>query len=296
MHDWTETPAQVRALPLRARTEYLLRRFELQPRKSLGQSFLINEGAAQLIAQTAAKPGRPLVEVGGGLGALTVPLAGSGLPLTVVEIDPGAAAALAWLLVDLPHAQVVQEDFLQWEWPTPGDPPPLTAVGNLPYQSAGALLQKLWAPDSPCELLVAMVQREVADRLRAVPGTKAWGPLSVLAALHTEERSLLARLGPDSFLPAPKVESTVLTMRRRALPAELRDYGEMLRAIRGAFGTRRKNLSNSLRIGLHLAPETVAGVLRDTRLDGGRRGETLSLDELVRLANALHAVGSLRDG
>ena len=302
MSEWPESPAQVRALPLRGRTEYLLRRFDLQPRKSLGQSFLINEGAARQIAQTAAEPGRPLVEVGGGLAALTVPLAESGLPLVVVEIDRGAAEALAWLMGDLDHVRVVREDFLKVGWEELAEPhplppllageggereQPLTAVGNLPYGSAGAILQKLWAPGSPCGLIVTMVQREVAERLRATPGIKAWGPLSVLAALHTEERRVVAKLGPESFLPAPKVESTVLALQRRDLPEELRDYGAMQAAIRGAFGTRRKNLSNSLRISLRLEAETVAAVLRATRLDGSRRGETLTVNELIVLANAL---------
>jgi 16S rRNA (adenine1518-N6/adenine1519-N6)-dimethyltransferase len=133
-----------------------------------------------------------------------------------------------------------------------------------------------------------MVQREVAARLRADPGTKAWGPLSALAALHTQERRVVARLGPESFLPAPKVESTVLLMQRRVgLPEGLRDYEAFRAAIRGAFGTRRKNLGNSLKISLRLEPATVAGVLRAARIDGSRRGETLALEELIRLANAL---------
>jgi 16S rRNA (adenine1518-N6/adenine1519-N6)-dimethyltransferase len=302
--DMAETPAQVRGLPLRARTEYLLRRFDLQPRKSLGQSFLINEGAARLIAETAAEPGAPLVEVGGGLGALTVPLADSALLLSVVEIDRGAAEALEWLVGEVGNVRVVREDFLKVEWealrPHPLPPLPagegvsegkLAAVGNLPYQSAGAILQKLWALDSPCERLVVMVQREVAERLRAEPGTKAWGPLSALAALHTEERRVVARLGPESFLPAPKVESTVLLLQRRArLPEGLGDYDSFRAAVRGAFGTRRKNLTNSLRISLHLEPAAVAALLRTARIDGGRRGETLRLEELIGLANALQAL------
>jgi 16S rRNA (adenine1518-N6/adenine1519-N6)-dimethyltransferase len=333
MTEWPESPAQVRALPLRARTEYLLRRFDLRPRKAVGQSFLINEGAARLIAQTAAEPGQPLVEVGGGLGALTVPLAESGLPLAVVEIDPAAAAALSWLMSDLAHVRVVREDFLKVGWEAmvggedglslwggsparlgshvpiggrAGSPPhaegmgegavqaralQLTAVGNLPYGSAGAILQKLWAPESPCGRMVVMVQREVAGRLRAAPGSKAWGPLSVLAALHTEDREVVARLGPDSFWPAPRVESTALRLERRRRPAELRDYPAMQAAIRGAFGNRRKRLSNSLRLSLGLEAAVAEAVLRAAGVDGQRRGETLNLDELIRLANALHGTG-----
>ena len=290
MNHTAESPAQVRALPLRTRTEYLLRRFDLQPHKSLGQNFLINEGAARLIAQTAAEPGQPLVEVGGGLGALTIPLAETGLPLVVVEFDRAAAGVLRWLLEDLEQVRVVEGDFLKvgWEEMAGGD---VTAVGNLPYQSAGAILQKQWAPESPCGLIVATVQREVAERLRGTPGTKSWGPLSVLAALHTEDRRVVARLGPDSFVPAPRVESTVLSLERRAVPEQLVSYPAMEAAMRGAFGTRRKNLSNSLRLALRLEPAEAAALLRALRLDGGRRGETLTLDELIALANALNEAG-----
>ncbi len=306
MREWSESAEEVRALPLRARTEYLLRRFGLQPRKSLGQSFLINEGAARQIAQIAAEPRQPLVEVGGGLGALTVPLAAAGLPLTVVEIDEGGAAALAWLTEDLDNVRVVQEDFLRVEWETLAEPTALplslverrvsegsvTAVGNLPYNSAGAILQRLWARESPCDRIVVMVQREVAERLRAAPGSKAWGPLSVLAALHTQEREVRARLGPGSFWPAPRVESTVLCLQRRLrLPEALVDYAAVAEVLRAAFGSRRKRLSNSLRLSLGLEPTAADEILRRAGLDGGRRGETLSLDEIIDLANAIHATG-----
>jgi len=330
-----ESPAQIRALPLRARTEWLLRRFGIRPRKALGQNFLVNEGAARRIAETAVAPGLPLLEIGGGLGALSVPLADSGLPLTVVEIDERAAEALAWLLGDLPHVRVLRADILQVDlWalaatalpgalsrqergggeetaagvavaregvtgvlagPSPSDRRPatggsalLTAVGNLPYSSTGAILQRLWAPDSPCGRIVVTVQREVAERLRAEPGSKAWGPLSVLAALHTEGRQVLARLSPESFLPAPKVESTALMMERRVTPpAGLPNWEAVGRALRGAFGARRKTLSNSLRFGLQLEPGQVRAVLHRAGLEGRRRGETLDLEELLALARAL---------
>ncbi len=417
----SESPAEIRGLPLRPRTEWLRRRFGLRPRQALGQNFLVNEGAARRLAEAAVEPGLPLLEVGGGLGALSVPLAESGLPLTVVEIDEKAAEALDWLVGDLAHVRVVCADILQVDlrtlakgaapaaqaslsvqragWaqagedtcPTntggasgarvtaeggqagslpyagaeagnllqeggqagslpyasgqagspphasgqagslpyagtaskpcgiaegevaatpersagavspsgfrlstfdlrlpPSASPLLTAVGNLPYSSGGAILQRLWAPDSPCGRIVVTVQREVAERLRAEPGSKAWGPLSVLAALHTEGTRIIARLSPESFVPAPKVESTALVMeRRRTPPAGLPNWEAVGRALRGAFGTRRKTLSNSLRFALQLAPAQVTGILNRAGLDGRRRGETLSLEELLALARAL---------
>lgn len=397
-----ESPAEIRALPLRARTEWLRRRFGLRPRKTLGQNFLVNEGAARRLAEAAVEPGLPLLEIGGGLGALSVPLADSGLPLTVVEIDEKAAEALQWLLGDLPQVRVVRADILQadlWDfaegaapaeqaclpvqrsgWVQTGEDtcpastggasaacataeggqagspphangqagspphadgqagspphagveskprataevaaapeetagpvsssgfrlstfgfrlptsasPLLTAVGNLPYSSAGAILQRLWAPDSPCGRIVVTVQREVAERLQAEPGSKAWGPLSVLAALHTEKRRVIARLSPQSFVPPPKVESSALVMERRLTPpVGLPEWGAVERALRGAFGTRRKTLSNSLRFALQLEPAQVSAILQRAGLDGKRRGETLSLEELLALARALREV------
>ncbi|HEY3398683.1 MAG TPA: 16S rRNA (adenine(1518)-N(6)/adenine(1519)-N(6))-dimethyltransferase RsmA [Armatimonadota bacterium] len=292
MSTLTDTPQQVRDLPLPARNEYLLRRFDLAPRKSLGQNFLINEGATERISEAAAAPGEPLLEIGGGLGALTVPLSRTGLPLTVVEFDAGAGAALAWLLGDLPHVRLIQQDFMRLDL-AETMPHPCTAAGNLPYQAGTAILQKLWAPGSPCRLIVAMVQKEVADRLRTGPGSKAYGPLSLLAALHVEEIRVVSQLGPESFSPPPKVNSTVLSMRRReGFPEGVQNYDSMLAAIRGAFGSRRKTLANSLRLTLGLTPEQVVTVLRRARLDGRRRGETLTLAEFIQLGNSLYALGA----
>ena len=283
-----DTPAQVRDLPLRARTEYLLRRFGVHARKSLGQNFLTNEGAAKRLAEAACAPGEALVEIGGGLGALTVPLAASGLPLKVVEIDPSLARVLVWLTADLSNVEVLVGDFLKLPpealWPRPA-----VAVGNLPYLSAGAILQHAWALDSPYSLIVATVQREVADRLRTGPGTKAYGPLSVLAAVHTRDIAVVAQMSPESFEPIPGVESTALSfVRNEALPPALEDPDSLNLAIRGAFGGRRKTLLNSLKMSLHWDKPTAEEVLREAHLDGKRRGETLELAELLTLANAIH--------
>jgi 16S rRNA (adenine1518-N6/adenine1519-N6)-dimethyltransferase len=280
-------PAEVRELPLRARTDYLLRRFGLTPRKPLGQNFLVNEGAARRLADVAAAPGLPLFEIGGGLGALSVPLAATGLPLRIVEIDANLARTLAWLLADLPHVQVLTADFLTLpaaEWPAA----PAVAIGNLPYFSAGAILQRLWAEDSPFSLTIATVQREVADRLRSQPGVKAYGPLSLLAAAHVTKFEVLAQLGPGSFFPEPGVESTALALtRREGLPPGLSAFAALDAAIRAAFAERRKTLLNSLKMTQKLDKAEAEAVLREANLDGKRRGETLSLAEFIALAEAL---------
>lgn len=277
----------MRELPLRARTDYLLRRFGLRPRKSLGQNFLINEGAARRLAQAATVAGWPVLEIGGGLGALTVPLAASGVPLRVVEIDAALAEVLRWLTSDLPHVAVTEGDALELgaeDFPEA----PATAIGNLPYLSGGAILQALWAEEAPFRRIVATVQREVAERLRAAPGTKAYGPLSVLAAAHLSAVEVLAQLGPGSFLPPPTVSSTALLLsRRRERPPGLSSYVALDLAVRGAFSARRKTLENSLKLTYSWDATTVAEVLGEVSLDGKRRGETLNLAELVALGEAL---------
>ena len=289
MNPGTETPAQVRAWPLRARTQWLLRRFSLRPRKSLGQSFLVNEGAARRLAEVAARPGLPLVEIGGGLGALTVPLAESGWPLAVVEIDAALVEALRWLLGDLGHVRVVPGDALELDWGSLA-PRPAVAVGNLPYLSAGAILQRLWDPAAPFTEMVVTVQREVAQRLRAQPGTRQWGPLSVLAQVHAERAQVLSELGPGSFLPPPQVSSTALRLVKRSEPLVAPGEGGRLDlALRAAFGTRRKTLAASLRAVQKLSREQAVSVLQRAGLDPQRRGETLDLDELNALGTALQA-------
>ncbi len=282
------SPQQVRNFPLRKRTHYLCRRFGVRPRQARGQNFLINEGAATRLAETAAEPGLPIVEIGAGLGALTVPLAAYDLPLVAVEIDRDLAEALSWLLADQEQVRVLPADFLKVE---PGQfvPGAAVAIGNLPYGAAGAILQKLWAPESPFQQIIVTVQREVAQRLQAQPGTKAYGPLTVFARLHTTDMEILAQLGPQSFYPAPRVSSVALVMRRReGLPEDLLDYAAMQLAIRGAFGTRRKILSNSLKIALGGEAGAAQEVLQRAGLDGNRRGETLDLAELIVLANACY--------
>ena len=280
----TLSAPEVRELPLRARTDYLLRRFRLRPRKSLGQNFLVNEGAAQRLAQTAVAAGLPMVEIGGGLGALTVPLVESGQPLKVVEIDAALAQVLGWLTGDLPHVEVILGDFLELAperlWPEPA-----VAVGNLPYLSASAILQRLWEPRAANALSIAMMQREVADRLRATTGTKAYGPLSVLARAHLSEIAVLAQLGPGSFVPAPEVRATALKM--LPCPDGPPDMELLDLALRGAFSGRRKTLLNSLKMSKNWDKETTEEVLRKAGLDGQRRGETLELAELLALGRAM---------
>jgi len=280
---------------LAARTRDLLARHGLRPRKSLGQSFLINEAKLEQIAGAAAEmaAGGPILEVGPGLGALTVALAGHGQPVVAVEVDQRLQAPLAAVLEPLDNVTVHFADFLTVDLDAVVGGQPFVLAGNLPYQITTPLLEKAFAAPR-CVGLVITVQREVAQRLRAQPGTRDYSPLTLFCQYHVERVETICQLAPGDFLPAPAVASTALVLHRRTSPPFTDPTGEaFLRVVRAAFNQRRKALRSGL-AGSPLLPldrAIVAAALETAALDGQRRAETLTLEEFARLARALGEAG-----
>lgn len=282
---------------LAARTRDLLRRHDLRAKKSLGQNFLINGGKAERIAQAAVETAeqvgaQTLLEIGPGLGALTVPLAQSGRRVVAFEIDERLRPALDELLADLPHVTVLWQDFLHADLGPLVAGAPYVAAGNLPYQITAPLLEKLFN-DPLCRALVITVQKEVAQRLVAEPGSKDYGPLTLFCRYHAERIETIARLSPGDFLPPPQIDSVALRLLKRTEPPFAEpDGAQFTRTVRAAFTHRRKSLLAGLSLApqLDLSREHVAAALRDAGIDGQRRAETLSMEELARLALALQQV------
>lgn len=255
-------------------------------RKRLGQHFLADRGIAQRIVDLAQLRGTErVVEIGPGLGALTDVLSERAGELWLIEIDADLAARLRARYADRPNVHVVQEDALSVDLPSLlGPGAPAVVVANLPYNIATAILAALL--DARCfARLVLMLQREVVDRLRAQPGSKDYGALSVYTQFAARLRPGL-RVGSEAFVPRPKVESEVVVVEPYAQPpVAVDDPALFKRVVRAAFNQRRKQLVNSL-CAVCSDPLTV---LHAAHIDPRRRPETLTLAEFAALSNAINA-------
>jgi 16S rRNA (adenine1518-N6/adenine1519-N6)-dimethyltransferase len=259
-----------------------------RPRRALGQHFLADPGIARKIVDLARiREEDRVIEIGPGLGALTDLLAARASRLLLIEYDSDLAQELRARYSDRPHVEVLEADALEVDFRTVVDGDAIV-VANLPYNVATPILARLLDRRELFSRIVVMIQREVAERLRARPGSKAYGALSLLTQLVADvQRGFAVR--PSAFVPRPKVDSEVIVVEPSAeLRAAVDDFQQFRRVVQTAFGQRRKQLANSLR-GLTDDP---ASVLAGVGIDPHRRPETLSLEEAARLSNAL---GRLRD-
>ncbi|MHB0938972.1 MAG: 16S rRNA (adenine(1518)-N(6)/adenine(1519)-N(6))-dimethyltransferase RsmA [Armatimonadota bacterium] len=268
----------------------LLQRHGFSTRKSLGQHFLISRHVLEaIVAACELQEGLPVLEIGPGIGTLTRALAEQGARVTAVELDARAVAVLGETVGAFPTVRVLQQDILALDLPALLGEECWTVVGNLPYYITTPVIGKMLETASRFRRMVFMVQREVADRLGAAPGTKDYGSLSVFAQVYaTVER--VAKVPRGAFLPPPTVESAVvrLTVRPAPLvPPALQDT--FFRVVRAAFGQRRKMLENALAGGGILDGERprIADALATAGIAPGRRGETLGIEEFRRLAEAI---------
>jgi 16S rRNA (adenine1518-N6/adenine1519-N6)-dimethyltransferase len=261
--------------------------------RRFGQHFLEPAWAAKLVDAVAPRPSDTFLEIGAGRGALTLPLATSGARIVAVEIDRRLAAALA--AAAPPNVEVVTGDFLDADVPGLLAPAirgageaaaPVRVVGNLPYNVSSPILFKLLALCDRVPLFSdasLMLQREVADRLLAGPGTKEYGVLTILATLRASVTPLL-KLPPGAFRPVPKVSSTVVHLAFHRPPAGV-DIPVFETLVRGLFQHRRKTLANGLRrVWPPGARLSVAEALANAGVSGERRPETLDLQEMATLA------------
>jgi 16S rRNA (adenine1518-N6/adenine1519-N6)-dimethyltransferase len=264
----------------------------MRPRRRFGQHFLQPGWTPRVIDAMAFGPGDRVLEIGPGRGALTRPLAGCVASLVAVEIDRDLAADLRRRLGE--RVRVIEGDFLDMSADTlfgAADSGAWRVVGNLPYNvSTPILFRLLELARSDRRLLdgTLMLQREVAERVASPPGTRQYGVLSIMVQLEADIDVLLT-LPPGAFRPAPKVWSTVIRLRFRPPAVDVGDRRRFEGLLRAVFSQRRKMLGNSLQP-LAASRTLDAGViLRDTGVDPARRPETLNLQELARIAQALDA-------
>jgi 16S rRNA (adenine1518-N6/adenine1519-N6)-dimethyltransferase len=269
----------------------LLRAHDLRPRKRWGQNFLCDRNALDRIVKAAAlRPDDRTLEIGPGLGALTLRLADLSSFVTAVEIDPLLEPVLQETLAGRTNVRIITHDFLKLDLSALLDeafgPDPGVVVANIPYYITTPILEKLLAHKGRVARIVLLVQHEFAERLAARPATEAYGSMTVFAQFHTRVE-IAGPVSRNCFLPAPEVASSIVVF----TPVEggtvpVRDERAFFRLVHAAFGQRRKTLPNALAGGdTDLDRAEAEALVRRTGIDPGRRGETLSLQEFAALAD-----------
>lgn len=260
-----------------------------RPRKRFGQHFLESAWVSKLLEALAPRPGDTFLEIGPGRGALTLPLAERVRRLVAVEIDRDLAAALAARIP--PHVTVVEGDILDLDLRSllAAEPAPVRVVGNLPYNIASPILFKLLRSSEEGRFLrdaTVMLQKEVADRLTAVPGSRNYGALAIQVALIADVDRLLV-LPPGAFRPPPKVTSALVRLRFRPASEDVGRWPVFERLVRGLFLHRRKTLANALTPVAQALSRSAPDLLERAGLDPERRPETLTVADVARLSRAV---------
>jgi 16S rRNA (adenine1518-N6/adenine1519-N6)-dimethyltransferase len=272
-----------RALLTPGRVRELLTRHGLRPSKALGQHYLADPNTARKVARLGGvEPGETVLEVGPGLGSLTLALREAGAEVVAVEADARLLPALAEVVGDDPLVRVEVADALRADLAALA-PTARRLVANLPYNIAATLVLKVLAEAPAIAHQVVMVQREVGERLAAAPGSPAYGAPSAKLAAQATAR-VLAPVSRRVFVPEPHVDSVLLAVSRRPHPAMAGlDVAGLGRVIDAAFGQRRKTLRNALR-GLGLDAAGVEALGRAAGVDLGQRAERLGVDAFAALA------------
>ena len=271
----------------------LLKAWNLRPKKKLGQHFLVDHSTAEMIVRrsriTAADT---VLEIGAGLGALTIPAAGVAKRVYAVETDPKLTQLLKTELLvhKLTNVEIIEKNILQVDISSLANKSGrgLIVMGNLPYNISSQILVQLIEARDHVSRSILMFQKELARRIKAGPGNKDYGRLTVMLSYCAEIKSI-ATIAPSLFYPPPKIESEVVEIDfniSRAYPSH--DETMLFQVIKAAFGNRRKTLKNSLSAsGLHIDPQTAEKALTAAGIDPGRRAETLEAAEFIALQISL---------
>lgn len=276
------------------RTREILSRHEIHLKKSLGQNFLISDRVLDKII-TAAKLDNEtgVLEIGPGIGALTERLAMSAGAVAALEIDGRLIPLLEELFSDQPHVTIIKGDVMEANLNQILEEmcrrvKYCSVVANLPYYVTSPILMRLLTERLPLQRIVVMMQKEVAERLTAVPGTKAYGVLTVATQFFSKPQWVTS-VSRNAFIPRPEVDSAVVCLEVREEPAvTVHNHDLFFKIVRTAFAQRRKTLLNTLSAGFpQIKKEELQEDLTQTGIDPKRRGETLSIEEFARLTDRL---------
>ncbi|WP_423800292.1 16S rRNA (adenine(1518)-N(6)/adenine(1519)-N(6))-dimethyltransferase RsmA [Neobacillus sp. SAB-20_R2A] len=280
------------------RTRAILEKYGFSFKKSLGQNFLIDTNILKKIVSFAELTDESgAIEIGPGIGALTEQLARSSKKTVAFEIDQRLLPILQDTLSPYPNVKVIHNDVLKAdvgeviaaEFAGISD---LMVVANLPYYVTTPIIMKLLEEHLPIRGIVCMLQKEVADRISAKPGTKDYGSLSIAVQYYTEAETVMI-VPKTVFVPQPNVDSAVIRLTRRENRAvQVKDENFFFQVTKASFAQRRKTLLNNLTSGLpdgKQKKEEILAALAASGIEPSRRGETLSLEEFGRLSDELYA-------
>ena len=265
---------------------YILKRFNIHAKHRLGQNFLVRADVVKAIAEAAELTEESCVlEIGPGIGILTQALARTGAAVTAVEIDKSLEKVLLYTLEPYENINIIYEDILKLNLYELMQGKIWKIAANLPYYITTPILIYLIQTELPISLLVFMIQKEVAARIMASPGTKDYGALTLAIQFYCTAE-IVMDVPPSSFIPKPAVMSTVLKLKKRKKPAvKVKDKKLFFSMVKIAFGQRRKVFTNALKAG-GINKTMIDEILRRTQIDGTRRGETFSMQEFGLLADA----------
>jgi 16S rRNA (adenine1518-N6/adenine1519-N6)-dimethyltransferase len=259
----------------------------LHPKKSLGQNFLINEPLLKAIAQAAdIAPDDLVVEVGPGVGTLTVQLARLARHVVAVELDQNMVAILRDTLASFDNITIIHQDILKLDLDSVlsvQHSAQYKVVANLPYYITSAVIRKFLDHARKPSLLVLMVQQEVAQRILAAPGEMS---LLAVSVQFYATPSRVMKLPAGAFYPPPKVDSALVRLDVRAELPDV-DVEKFFRVAQAGFGQKRKQLHNSLAAGLGISHPASEALLNRAQIAPQRRAQTLTIEEWARLANLL---------
>ncbi|MEH6890969.1 16S rRNA (adenine(1518)-N(6)/adenine(1519)-N(6))-dimethyltransferase RsmA [Bacillus sp. JJ864] len=278
------------------RTKDIVEKYGFSFKKSLGQNFLIDTNVLNRIVDYAEiGPESGAIEIGPGIGALTEQLAKRAKKVVAFEIDQRLLPILEETLAPYNNVTVINKDILKADVNTVfqeqfEEGQDVMVVANLPYYVTTPILFKLLEEQLPVRGFVVMMQKEVADRLAARPGTKDYGSLSIAIQYYTEPETVMT-VPRTVFVPQPNVDSAVIRLLRRQKPlVEVKDEAFFFEVVRASFAQRRKTLMNNLSNNLNGFPKDkilLERILAEVEIDPKRRGETLSIEEFAKLSNAL---------
>ena len=276
------------------KTIEVIQKNEFAFQKRFGQNFLVDARVLDKIIQSAGVTKEDCVlEVGPGIGTMTQALSEAARQVVAVEIDDHLIPILQETLKECPNVKVIHGDILKTDVKAIADEYnegcPLHVIANLPYYITTPIIMGLFESGVPLKSITIMVQKEVVDRMKAEPGTKDYGALS-LAVQYYAEPYLVANVPPNCFIPRPNVGSAVIRLTRHEQPpVQVADEKLMFRLIRAAFNQRRKTLANSLNNSpeLFFPKEQIQEAIAALDVSPSVRGEALSLEQFAQLANLL---------
>lgn len=275
-----------------AKMAQLRAKHDFRHSKSLGQNFLSDKNIIDAIIEGSEIGAEDLViEIGPGMGVLTAAAAECASRVVAVEIDRHLIPILTETLENYDNVEIINADVMKTDlsevvekYRTSGK---VRIIGNLPYYITTPIVMKLLEERVPADSITIMMQKEVADRIKASPGSKTYGALSVAVGFYCTVRHI-ANAPKEVFVPRPKVDSTVIRLDvRQERPVDLVDEKLFFETIKKGFGQRRKTLLNSLTGIRGMSKESIAAVLADCGIDSRRRAETLSMSEFADLANEI---------